>query len=61
MSGQKGGSCALVEKYEVMHLGKTNEAYMILHSELVVTTQESHPGIPVKNEEIDLKDNQKQL
>lgn len=48
-SGQKGGSWALVAKYKVMHLGNANEVHKILHSELVVTAQETHVGSSVKN------------
>lgn len=48
MSGWRGGSCALVENYKVMHLGKTNVAYMILRSELV-TSQESHLGVSINS------------
>lgn len=47
--GQKGGSWALVAKYKIMHLGNANEFYMILHSELVVTTQEIHVGSSIKS------------
>jgi len=47
IGGQKAGSCALVEKRKVMHLGRANEAYMILHSELVFTTQESYPKVSI--------------